>query len=107
MDQNQLINMLKLAYNDEDRGWNNAIITMLKYSINNTDLDPQIIYNARISFTMPLTADSIKYIHECFIKGSKLSAVKKYKEISGLGLKESKEECDKFFEICSYHQNQQ
>lgn len=89
--------MLKLAYNDEERGWNNAIIMILKS--NAPGLDPQIVFNARISFSHTLSGDQIKEIYDCYSNQSKLGAVKRYKDFSGLGLKEAKEECDKFFQL--------
>lgn len=104
MNQNQLVNMLKLAYCDEDRGWNNAVISILKSNV--SGLDPQIVFNARTSFTLPLSFDQIKKLYTDFNDGGKLNAVKTYKDISGYGLKESKEQCDKFFQLCHDYKNQ-
>lgn len=106
MIQTYLIDMLnpKPLY-PEEIGWNMAIITILKH-LNKIEVDviktDDVVHSAsRYAFSHVLTADQINVLYSFYLDGSKLGAIKQYKNISGLALKESKEECDEFFKILS------
>lgn len=102
MTQEYLIDMLKFPRDEKEIGWNNAIIHLLKAEADkpaeNSILSPTIIEIGRESFRAKLNLTDLEVVYGHYSHGNKLNAVKAYKDFSGLGLKESKDDCDIFFE---------
>lgn len=98
-----LIDMLKLEpSNDKEIGYNNALISLLKKTIDVPEL-PTRKEILRQTFKNDLLFNRITepYFTDLWealdISGNKLTFVKLIKEATGLGLKEAKDITDSFF----------
>lgn len=97
---------------EREIGFNSALIFVLKKSIGLTDVvEPQLTPNAKIlkmafnNLKMPyfdkLVQSDIDVILECVWHGHKLETIKRIKDATGLGLKESKDIADQLFILAS------
>lgn len=99
----QLIEMLKPnPINDREIGFNSAVIQILQ-----TQHDPNVqnlknrfeIYRKQLLGYNQFTTPQLEEFDGIVLRQEKLHAVKFHKEITGYGLKESKNSIDEIFEI--------
>lgn len=101
--KNKLISMLiPNPFNDKDIGYNKALIEIIQGEcqpeISNQNKRFQIYKNKLTGYPM-FNKEQLNELDNIIMGGAKLAAVKFHKEITGVGLKESKEDLDAIFDL--------
>lgn len=113
-----LITMLILTpSNEQEIGYNSAVTGLLKKLVLDTVEENafktlrkalgviNISNDEREAIMNTVKADSLDAIIANLMNGNKLAAVKEFKEVSGLGLRDAKDVMDKYFEIKNLENN--